>query len=42
MKPVYIDQGCKIDNGLSIGAYASPTLSGLNNRASGREYYSKQ
>ena len=26
MKPVYIDQGCKIDNGLSIGAYASPTL----------------
>ena len=28
MKPVYIDQGCKIDNalGLSIGTYTSPTL----------------
>ena len=28
MKPVYIDQGCKLDSslGLSIGAYASPTL----------------
>ena len=28
MKPVYIDQGCKIDHalGLSIGTYTSPTL----------------
>ena len=26
MQPVYIDQGCKLQNGLSLGSYASPTL----------------